>query len=433
VNVESRKPRILYVEGEPRWEYKFIRRALDDYPNIEIASMLRTTQNKIYRQGTDEKELADGFPAKPEDLFGYQGMILGTVEASYFTPTQQALIRDFVDRRGGGLLFLGGRASLSDGGYQTSPLADLVPVTLPANKGTFHRDFSGVELTSAGAQSILCRLDDDPARNAEHWKKVPQFADYQEVGAPKPGATTLLNIVPPGRKPSPLLVVENYGRGRTAVLATGGAWRWKMWTDHTDKSQPMFWQQVFRYLVTDTPGQVSATTPKSVVADGARVPIRVEVRDKQFNPVNNAQVQARFMGPEGTAATVQLAPVPMTEGVYAADWNAEKPGSYVAEIVAGREQEALGNDVLSFRREDGVAENFHTSQNRDLLQKLSQQTGGQYYRPADASKLAAEISYSEAGITARETRDLWDLPIIFLLALGIRAGEWLLRRTWGVV
>ena len=91
----------------------------------------------------------------------------------------------------------------------------------------------------------------------------------------------------------------------------------------------------------------------------------------------------------------------------------------MAEIIAGREQEEIGHDVLSFRREDGVAENFHTSQNRELLEKLSDQTGGRYYTPADASKLAKEISYSEAGITARETRDLWDMPILFLLALAI--------------
>ncbi len=433
VNVEKRKPRILYVEGEPRWEYKFIRRALDDYPNIEIASMLRTTQNKIYRQGTSEKELEDGFPSKAEDLFAYQGLIVGSVEAGYFTATQQTLIHDFVDRRGGGLLFLGGRASLSDGGYQTSPLADLVPVALPAGKGTFHRDFSGQELTAAGAQSIMCRLDDDPARNAERWKKMPQLANYQEVGDPKPGATTLLNVLPPGRRPSPLLVTENFGRGRTALFATGGSWRWKMWMDHADKTQPAFWQQIFRYLVSDTPGQVTGTTPKAVLADDGRVALRVEVRDKEYKPVTNASVQARFLGPEGASATVQLAPKPMEEGIYTADWTAEKPGSYVAEILAGREQEALGSDVLSFRREDGVAENFRTSQNRELLEKLSQQTGGRYYTPAEASKLSTEISYSEAGITTRETRDLWDLPVVFLLALMLRGSEWLLRRKWGVV
>ena len=105
----------------------------------------------------------------------------------------------------------------------------------------------------------------------------------------------------------------------------------------------------------------------------------------------------------------------------------------MADIIAGREQEELGKDVITFRREDGVAENFHTSQNQELLQKLSDQTGGRYYTPSEASKLTNDISYSEAGITTRETRDLWDMPALFLLVLGIRAAEWLLRRKWGVV
>jgi hypothetical protein len=163
------------------------------------------------------------------------------------------------------------------------------------------------------------------------------------------------------------------------------------------------------------------------------VPIRVEVRDKQYRPVTNAKVQARFLSPDGSSATLELTPVPLEEGIYGGDWTAEKPGSYVAEIIAGREQEEIGRDVLSFRREDGVAENFHTSQNRELLEKLAQQTGGRYYKGNEASKLSNEISYSEAGITSRETRDLWDMPIIFLLALAIRSSEWLLRRKWGVV
>jgi hypothetical protein len=228
-------------------------------------------------------------------------------------------------------------------------------------------------------------------------------------------------------------VTENYGHGRTAVMATSGTWRWKMWLDHADRTQPTFWQQLMRYLVTDTPGQVVGSTPKQMLADDTRVPIRVEVRDKQFNPVDNAKVQARFTAPDGSLATLELTPQPLEEGVYTGEWSAEKTGSYVAEIIAGREQEELGRDLLTFRREDGVAENFHTSQNRELLEKLAEQTGGRYYTPGDASKLASEISYSEAGITTRETRDLWDMPVLFLLVLSLRASEWLLRRRWGVV
>ena len=110
LGVTDDKRRILYVEGEPRWEYKFIRRAEDDDKIVQVASMLRTTENKIYRQGiSDPKELENGFPVRAEDLFAYQGIILGSVEAGYFTPLQQELLREFVDRRGGGLLFLGGR------------------------------------------------------------------------------------------------------------------------------------------------------------------------------------------------------------------------------------------------------------------------------------------------------------------------------------
>jgi uncharacterized membrane protein len=437
IDVESRKPRILYIEGEPRWEYKFIRRALDDYENIELASMVRTTQNKTYRQlppTMGERDLEDGFPAKAEELFAYQGIIIGTVEAAYFTQAQQTMIRDFVDRRGGGVLFLGGRASLTEGGYQNTPLADLIPASLPSAKGTFHRDFSDVQLTPEGAQSILCRLDDDPQKNTAHWQKIPKVADYQEVGQPKPGASVLLKVVPPGGKQAlPLLITENYGKGRTALFATGGSWRWKMWTDHADKTHPSFWQQMFRYLVTDTPGQVTGAPALTILSDSSRVQVTAQIRDKEFKPANNAQVQVRFMGPEGTTATVPLMPKPLEEGVYTGEWTAEKPGTYVAEVLAGRDQEVFGTNAFLFRREDGVAEGFHTSQNRELLEKLSQQTGGQYYKPGDASKLGSEISYSEAGITTRETRDLWNLPILFLLALAIPACEWLLRRKWGVV
>jgi uncharacterized membrane protein len=436
VSVQARKPRILYIDGEPQWEYKFVRRALDDYNDIGIFGMVRVTQNKILRESDlkDTKELEDGFPAKAEDLFKFQGLMIDNVEASYFTPTQQQLIHDFVDRRGGGMLFMGGRASLSDGGYQNSPMADLVPVRLPANRGTFHQmEKAPAELTGAGQESILTRLDENPARNVQRWKDLPKLYSWQEVGEAKPGATILLNVNPGTRPTSPLLVTENYGRGRTAVFATAGSWTWKMWLDHNDKTHATFWQQMFRYLVTDTPGQVTVTTPKSVLSDETRVPIRVEVRDKQYKPLNTAKVQARFNNPDGTTATLELTPVPSEEGIYAGEWTAEKPGTYVAEVIAGQEADQIGQDVVTFRREDGVAENFHTGQNRELLQKLSEQTGGRYFTPDEASKLGSEISYSEAGITSRETRDLWDMPILFLLAMGIRASEWTLRRKWGVV
>src|ERR1700693_2141599 len=74
-NVVSEPRRILYIEGEPRWEFKFIRQAEEDDRMVQIASMVRTSENKIYRQGiNDARELADGFPSRPGGLFVYPGL-----------------------------------------------------------------------------------------------------------------------------------------------------------------------------------------------------------------------------------------------------------------------------------------------------------------------------------------------------------------------
>jgi hypothetical protein len=433
VNVEPSRRRILYMEGEPRWEMKFIRRAAEEDRNLELVSILRTTQNKIYRQGiADPKELEAGFPARPEELFGFHGLILGAVEVSYFTPAQQELIRQFVDRRGGGLLFLGGRTALAEGGYGASPLAELLPVALPARKGTFHRDRAAVELTPQGRDSLICRLEDDPDRNVQRWKKLPAIADYQEVGAPKAGAVVLAELNG-GRQRLPLLVTQNYGRGRTAVFATGGSWRWQMLQEHTDRTHEMFWQQLLRWLATDSPGPVRAATPHPVVSDTPRVPLRVEARDQSFAPVSDATVVAHVSGPGGAAGEIELVPSSVEPGVYTGEWLAEQPGTYLAEVAVRRGGQELGRDTLVFRREDGMAENFRLEQNRELLERIASETGGRYYRPRDLGKLPGEISFSEAGITTREPRDLWDLPAVFLLLIALRTAEWSLRRKWGIV
>ncbi|HVA89086.1 MAG TPA: vWA domain-containing protein, partial [Chloroflexota bacterium] len=186
LDVTASAVRILYIEGEPRWEYKFIRRAESDDPQVQLVSMLRATENKIYRQGiSDPSELAAGFPTRPEDLFRYQGLIIGSVQAAYFSPVQQDLINAFVNRRGGGVLFMAGQYALGDGGWAESSLAPLLPVTLPSHSDTTTKTFVRADLSTpkasqahallapAGADSIVTRLIDDPAANARKWQQLP--------------------------------------------------------------------------------------------------------------------------------------------------------------------------------------------------------------------------------------------------------------------
>ena len=434
VNVDARKPRILYLEGEPRWEFKFLRRAVEDDRTIDLVTILRTTQNKIYRQGiANPDELKDGFPTKVEELFAFDGIIIGSVDAPYLTPGQQTLLKDFVDRRGGGLLFLGGKDALSDGGWKQSADVELLPTILPDRKDTFVRVGATVELTAPGRDSLITRLEEDPARNVERWQKLPYVMNFQDVGQPKPGAVVLVDAKPTTGGKVPLLVTQNFGRGRTAIFATGGSWRWQMLQPVADKSHEMFYQQLLRWLVSDTPRKVITSTPKQLISDDSHVTLRAEVRDRTYLPASDAKTEAHILGPDGIAEAVEMRPDAIESGVYTADWTTPKPGSYLVEVVASRGTEELGRDTMTFRREDGVAENFRTQQNRELLEKLSAETGGRYYSPQDAQKLGKDISYSEAGITVRETRDLWDMPIIFLALLSLRAAEWLLRRKWGVI
>jgi uncharacterized membrane protein len=448
VNVGSDTRRVLYMEGEPRWEYKFIRQAELDDRMVQIASIDRTSENKIYRQGiADPKELADGFPTRAEDLFVYQGLIIGSVEAGYFTPVQQQLIRDFVDRRGGGLLLLGGEFALADGGWNASTLTDIIPANMPTEAGTFHREVdprngsihTTAELAPAGVDSTITRLVDDPAANAAKWKALPYLMDYEDPGTPKPGATVLANMITPEGKKLPLLITENFGRGRTAIMATGGSWRWQMSSPLGDTAHDLFWQQLLRWVASDTPGPVKASVPSQMLLDNGAIMIHADVRDLQYNPAPDAKVEAHILGPSGVSALVEMTPVPDNPGQFQAAWSAPRPGPYLTEVTAQRADrdtgklKELGRDVLTFQRMDGVAENFHTEQNRDLLERLATQTGGQYWKPADLGKLASSIPYSEAGVTMRETRDLWNLPIVFVVLLLLRFSEWWLRRKWGIV
>jgi uncharacterized membrane protein len=448
VNVGSEPRRVLYVEGEPRWEYKFIRQAEEDDRMVEIVSMVRTSQNKVYRQGiADPKELAEGFPSRPQDLFGYQGLIIGSVEAGYFSPPQQEMIRQFVDRRGGGLLLLGGQFALADGGWNASNLIDLLPTTLPTETGTFHREadpksgttHATAELTQPGVDSVITRLVDDPAANLAKWQNLPYLMDYQDPGAQKPGAAVLANIITPEGRRLPLLTTESFGRGRTAIMATGGSWRWQMSSPLGDTAHDLFWQQLLRWLISDTPGRVAASLPAQVLLDNGAVTLTAEVRDQNYNPAADARVEAHILGPSGVSALVEMTPVADNPGQFQAAWSAPTTGSYLTEVTAQRTDpdtrtfKELGRDVITFQRMDGVAENFHTEQNRDLLERLAAQTGGQYWKPADLGNLAGNIPFSEAGVTMRETRDLWDLPMVFVALVLLRFSEWWLRRAWGIV
>src|SRR6185295_9433347 len=122
-------------------------------------------------------------------------------------------------------------------------------------------------------------------------------------------------------------------------------------------------QQLLRWLVSDTPGRVMASIPNPILSDETRVRLRVEARDKTFRPIANATVEAHIVGPGGAGDVISLSPQPLEEGIYLGEFTAAKPGSYMAEVTVRQGQQEAGRDVVVFRREDGLAENFRAAQN----------------------------------------------------------------------
>ena len=434
MDVPRGRKRVLYVEGEPRWEFKFIRRALYEDPSVQLVTLLRTSTNKYYRQGVDSADdLKEGFPATKEELFAYDGLVIGSFEAAFFTPEQQTMIREFVNLRGGTLLMLAGRNGLADGGWGASQVAEALPAQLGTSSGsTFVREKATVLLTVHGRESLICRLDSDAAQSAKLWEEMPQIGDYQTVGELKPAAVTLLEAEI-GRDRMPLLVSQSYGRGKALILATGATWRWKMQLDHEDERHHTFWRQLLRSLTASSPTPVTITSDRSLYADDPRVRLRAEVRTKTYDIANNAIVNVTVTPEKGEPHTVELHPSPDEAGVYLGEVTAATPGAYRMEAKAFVGDESLGSAVTHVLRQDGVAEDFQPAQNRELLSRLAEQTGGRYWGLDELAGLPEEIRFSEAGISARETLDLWDIPAMFLLLAGLKAAEWLLRRRWGTI
>lgn len=477
VEVPAARRHILYIEGEPRWEYKFIRRALPDDSPVRLASLLRTTPNKYYRQGLDAPdELEDGFPTEVAKLYTYDALIIGSFEAAALTSEQQEMIRDFVSRRGGSLLMLGGRRGLADGGWGNTVVAEALPARLPAiDAPSFERTFAKAQLTSEGERSLITQLDPDPEKNREAWQSLPEIADFEHLDGIKPGATVLLNAEIGGRA-EPLLVHQRYGLGNVYVLATGGTWRWQMQLPHEDMKHETFWRQLLQALASAAPSAVTLTADRVFYPDQGEVKLRADVRNAEFEPAKDATVTLTATHGLEPPEEIAMTAVAGEPGVYAATFAASEPGTYHFEAVArsgsvtpepaeppsadagatadapdvaattphaaAAEAEAepeanapsgeeLGRAEFAVRRENGVAEHFHLAQNRPLLERIATATGGRYFSLADLDELPEAIRFSEAGVVERDLLDLWNMPINFMLLLLLKAGEWLLRLKWG--
>jgi uncharacterized membrane protein len=435
LEVRDDRAKILYFEGEPRFEVKFLRRAVADDPNLQVVVLLRTAEGKYLRLDVDDAdELAAGFPRTREELFAYRGVILGSVEASFFTHNQLRMLAEFVGQRGGGLLALGGRRAMAEGGYAGTPLADALPVVLepPADAEQFRE--VRVQPTPAGRTHPALQLTGTLAQSAERWAGLPALSTVNRVGSLKPGASALLRGRSEEGDEVPVLVHQRYGAGRAVVFPVQDTWIWQMHGDVPvdDLTHETLWRQLLRWLVSEVPDRVSVALGGERVDVGGRVRLVATVYDSAFLGLNNATVTARVVSPSGTEREAPLEWDVSKDGEYRIDLSVEEPGAHEVRVDALAGDRALGSAVAHFVAGDETAEFFGAEMRRDALARLARETGGRFYDPDAVASLPDDIRYTERGNTVLERHDLWDMPIVLLLLLGLLATEWSYRRARGL-
>jgi uncharacterized membrane protein len=445
IEVTNDHPKVLYIEGEPRWEYGFMRKALaKNEKNLILVSSLRSADGKFYRQGVESgSELATGFPTTDEELFGYQGVVIGSVEANFFSYDQLKNIEQFAARRGGGVLMLGGARSFDAGKYANTPIADLSPLSLNDQVEEYETQVVSnfkASLTPRGRAHAVTRLNEDRALSAKAWEELPPISIPELLTGAKPGATVILEAgaaggAGDGRRTAPLLVEERYGRGRSMALTANDTWRWRMETPSQNNSHETFWRQLLRYLVSAAPRQYEVAAERDVYTKGDPVTLRGEVNDKKFNAVVDAQVVARVTKPSGATTEIPLK-VNFGERQNSADYRNEftpdENGLYKIEMTARRGGATLGDAQSTFLITDRTREFHDAAQNVELLKRASAETGGKYFPMSEAGDLLDEITLLEGKNSERVSKDLWDMPINFLLLIGLAGAEWFLRKRKGL-
>jgi uncharacterized membrane protein len=451
---QTGRRRILILEGAPGYEHTFLKRALGQDPGLDVDAVVRKGQNDdgrdtFYVQADPSRmaALSSGYPAKRSELFAYDAVIFGNIEADFFTRDQLALTADFVAERGGGLLVLGAR-SFDRQGLAGTALEHALPIDLTSRRATITLATAAVQahepntpaLTTDGLLHPATRLAVLPDENRDKWSQLPPLASVAEVGGARPGAQVLAVALTAGGSPQPLIAAQRYGQGRSMVFAGEASWRWRMMRPATDTSYETIWRQLSRWITAGAQGPVTIA-PMSPSVAGVTDRVSVIVRDADFRPVANAEVAVEITAPDGEKRGLTAVLSSPQEGRYAVASRFDQTGVYRIEAIARlRQGSAAGSSrtatVGSASRPVLVGgvdlEMTQPRLNEAVLRRLASETNGRYIRAGEADRLPSLLRESRVNAGTPEMRDVWHNGWSLLALIMLLGAEWLLRRRAGL-
>jgi hypothetical protein len=208
-----------------------------------------------------------------------------------------------------------------------------------------------------------------------------------------------------------------------------------------DQTHETFWRRLLRWLVDGVPDRLQVVVDHERVERGDPVQVTASVRDERFIGLNGATLHTTVTGPDGKAADLPLAFVPDREGEYRGTFTAAQEGFYEVAVDAPVKAAAapvkaaaapLPTARAFVRAAPDDREYFDAAMRAAFLRRVAEDTGGRFYTPATTASLPEDITYMGKGITVTQEKDLWDMPVVLVLLIGLAGGEWLLRRRWGL-
>jgi uncharacterized membrane protein len=444
LQVKSERIRVLYVEGFLRQEYTFLKRHLENDPDLRLLPIIR----RVNPEAADRKRAEDVLTR--DRLKNFDVVILGDMEANFLSEHEYDALLAWLDKKGtkGGehaLLVLGGYRSFGPDGFRKTRLADALPVVF-AKSAPYQSEASfQLELTEAGRGHALFSVSDDRVQTGQAWLRAPKLAGCSLVQKAKPAAQVLavnpdLRI---GGKPAIVAAVQRYGAGHSMVLTVDTTWRWSRFTrilGGTDTLYARFWSQTIRWLAgrgnDDKRPLLTVGTDQLGYDAGKQVSVKVVRHPRPDVDLAKAKLTVSYK-PVGTSAkpvTVAVRNSSAHPDIFTGSFfpvAGAMPGAggrYEVSAALTSGGKALANQGTEFVVHGSSQELLNTGTNPTNLEDLARSSGGVYREVGHAEDLAQSIPRRERRIVQTAHVDYWNSPVLFLIFIGAVSTEWFVRR-----
>jgi hypothetical protein len=441
IRVIDERIRVLYIEGYPRWEYRYLKNALIRDRHMQVQALLLSADPDYHQEHSDTAPALRRMPS-PEELLEYHVIIIGDVNPEArtrtgepaFTPGAFEAIKELVKERGGGLLMISGEQS-APRAYAGTPLEDVLPIVIDPNAGR-GQDYSRPwrpKLTLEGDQSPLMRLEPDEAQNRQLWDVLlPDLYWYVPVEKPKPQARVLA-VHPRDRNqngPYPLAAWHRYGAGTVFWMGFDEGWRWRAGVG--DKYHYRYYGQIVRFLSLQSFTRTKrffVTTDKTQYGVGEEVRVRAEIRDRDPGVVDRPTQEVIIDLPDGTSQTLGLKAIEGDPGKFDGTFKPVLVGAYRAHIDPGPSGSLTEVASRIFEVKLPRLELQEPRMDQEGLERIASASGGEFLTLADLRKVEIEEVPPEPIPVGRSETELWDRPWVFMLMFGLLLLEWIGRKV----